>query len=111
MPWLRQSNTNQARTSSYATLLRAKTTSFPKITLTITNSHGTNAIKYKVLVSNTDQPGSSDWAEEKAEATLAAGAADRYALSGSFQWVDVQIVDNSAGNHGTGNAFLNAVGL
>lgn len=111
MPHLEQSKTGQASTNSYDSLLKARIIGFPKTSITITNSHGSYGIKYKILVSNHPQGLADTWAEEKAEATLAAAAAASYTLTGPFVWVDVQIVDASSGNHGVGNAWLQSVGV
>jgi hypothetical protein len=111
MPSVKQESTNQPSTASYATLLRARVIGFTKCTLTVTNSDGVNAIKFKILVSNDLQGAANTWAVEKTEDVLAAGAAYPHILSGAFCWVDVLIVDESAGDHGIGNCWLQACGL
>lgn len=110
MPLVLQEKTGQATTASYATLLKARITEPTKATVVITNSHGSNGLKWKILVSNDPEGASSSFAEEKAEAVLAANAAVQHSVSGAFAWIDVQIVDNVEGNHATGNAWLNACG-
>ena len=111
MPHVKQETTDQATTSSYATLLRARVLGFPRATIVVTNSHGSYSLKYKVLTSNAPQGSANTWAEEKAEATLAAGAIERYVLSGPFAWIDVQVVDATGGQHATANCWLVATGI
>jgi hypothetical protein len=111
VPNLNQAVTNLPSTSSYTSLLKARIIGFPKTSITITNSHGSYGIKYKILVSNHPQGIADTWAEEKAEATLAAAAAASYTITGPFVWVDVQIIDASGGSHGIGNCWLQATGI
>ena len=111
MPRVAQETTNQASTASYVTLLKARLVSMTHCTITLTNSHGSNGIKFKILVSNDPHGADGTWAEEKAETVLAAAAAKSHAISAPFAWVDVQIIDENAGNHGIGNAWLQACGL
>ena len=91
--------------------MRAKILGLRNCTIVLTNSHGSNGIKHKIQVSNDPHGADGTWAEEKAETVLAAGAAASHALSAPFVWVDVQIVDESAGNHGIGNCWLQACGM
>lgn len=111
MPNLNQTVINQNSTTSYVTLLKARIIGFPKCTIVITNSHGVNGIKFKVFVSNDVTGNTTSFAIDKDETTLAAGAASTHVLTGSFAWVDVKIIDSSSGNHGIGNAYLQATGV
>jgi len=111
MPYVKQETTAQNTTSSYASLLRARVIGFPHATIVVTNSHGSYSLNYKVLTSNDPKGAANTWAEEKAEATLAAGAVARHVLTGAFCWIDVQIVDTTGGQHAIGNAWLQACGI
>lgn len=111
MPSVKQETTNQVSTTSYMPLLTACIIGFPKCTVVVTNSDGVNGIKYKILVSNHKNGASSSYAEDKAEATLAAGSVERHVVTGCFGWVCVKIIDASAGDHGIGNAWLTACGV
>jgi hypothetical protein len=111
MPSVKQEKIGQPTTTSYASLLKAFITGFIHCTIVVTNSHGTNGLKFKILVSNHAHGAVNTWAEEKAEATLAAGAVDRYILTGSFNVIDVQVIDASEGDHATANAWLLATGI
>lgn len=113
MPHVKQENTDLTSTNSYATLLKAKICGRTDATVVISNSHTSNWIKYKVLVSNDEEGAANTWVEDKAEAVLnnSTSTIASHVLTGPFLWVDVQIKSNSDGVHGTGNAWLHAVGL
>jgi len=108
LPFLQEEKTGQATTDSYASLLKSKLTELSKVSVVVSNSHGSNSIKYKVLASNDPDGAAASFAEDKTEATLAAGAAERYVLTGPFVWVDVQVRAATGGSQGTGNAWLYA---
>jgi len=108
LPFLQEEKTGQATTDSYASLLTSKLTELHEVSVVVSNSHGSNAIKYKVMASNDPDGAAASFAEDKAEATLAAGAAERHVLTGPFVWVSVLIKASIGGSQGTGNAWLYA---
>lgn len=111
MPHLKESTTGTTTTSSYVLAQQTRTIGFTKISVLVTNSDGTNSIKYKILGSNDPQGGTNTFAEDVSEQTLTAGSAARHVLSGPFVWIQVQVKDASGGSHGIANVYLLAVGL
>ena len=111
MPLVLQETVGQATTASYATLLKVRLTEPTKATVVISNGDSSNGLKYKILVSNDPEGAASSFAEEKAEAVLAANATARYVVSGSFLWIDVQVVDNVPASHAIANAWLHSCGV
>lgn len=110
MPQILQKREGETSTASYATLLKCRIIGRPKSSMTIHNA-GANSIKWKVLVSNDPQGTTGSWGTEKAEDTLTAGSSEPYVISGCFGWIDIQIVDATAPNHGTCSAYLYATGI
>ena len=111
MPTVLQEITAVASTNAYQSLLKCRVPERTRCTLVLTNSHGTNDLKFKFLVSNSSGGVANSWAEEKGETTLAALSSTRYVLTGVFCWLDIQIIDSSSGNHATANVWVMAVGL
>jgi hypothetical protein len=105
-----QEKLGQAAVTAYASLLKARIPDRTDASIVLYNSHASHTIKWKVLVSNDEQGASTTFAEEKAEATLAAVTPVRYVLTGPFAWVDVQIASNTSGQSGEGNVWLLATG-
>jgi hypothetical protein len=113
MPHVLQEKTGQVAVENYASLLKSKIVGRTNATVVLSNTGLTgHTIKWKVLVSNDPEGASGTWSEEKAEATLNAGATPvRHVVSGPFCWCDIQIASNDPGESGEGNCWLMAVGL
>lgn len=112
MPYVLQEKTGQVAVESYASLLKAKIIGRTDASIILSNTGlSGHTIKWKVLVSNDPEGAADTWAEDKAEATMNAGATPvRHVLTGPHLWVDVQFASNDAGESGEGNAWLMTVG-
>lgn len=93
------SPTAQTSTASYVDVSGSKidAANYESVALTVTNTHGSNSIDYKVLASIDDV----SYVEVKAEATLAAAAIGSYSTSPAlYRYYKVQVKDTSGGTHG-----------
>ena len=78
--------------TNYVSILKTRNTeAVVNVSLIIRNSHATDAIDWKVLISNDLEGISTSFAEEKSEASLSALTLAKHVLSGPFIWIDVQI--------------------
>jgi len=111
MPLLKQETVAQTTTDSYASLLKARTPEVTKVTVVIANTDSVNALKYRILGSNDPDGASGSYAIEKTESVLAANATERYSLSGSFFWIDIQVADNVPASHAIASAWLHGCGV
>jgi hypothetical protein len=108
MPFIRQQVEAYTTTSAYASALKMKLTGLKNFTLSLENTHNSNALKYKILVTN-DPNGINGWYTKVDETTLAHNSADDVELNVLYEWVDLQVKDASSGNHATLNAYARAV--
>jgi hypothetical protein len=113
MPQIRDEKLAQTSTNSFASILKMKVYGRRQITVVISNSHATNIIQYRVLVSNDEEGAANTWAIDKADTDVVANnvTLERHVVTGAFVWVDVQIKSKTADTHGTGNCWMYAVGL
>ncbi|MCL5291284.1 MAG: hypothetical protein M1548_01975 [Actinobacteria bacterium] len=93
---------DQASTDAYADVAGSKIDhiSAKYVGYTCKNTHGANAIKWKVLASFDDVT----YVEVQAEAVLAAGTVGAFAASSAqlpYRYFKVQVASNVAGNAGT----------
>jgi len=113
MPQIRDEKLAQTSTNAFVSILKMKVYSRKQITVVISNSHPTNVIQYRVLISNDEEGAVNTWAIDKTDTDVVANSVtlERHVITGAFVWVDVQIKSKVEGDHGTGNCWMYAVGL
>lgn len=97
--------------TKYQSLLKVNIGQLAKVNLIVKNSHGANAIQYKVLESNDESGASGTWHESTTETEITAGSTKSHTYDPAPLWIDVQVNTKTGSSHGTANAWLKGVGL
>jgi len=116
MPIVKQEATDKTSAVAYDTLLKVKLEGIVKASVIITNSHATNIIQYKILFSDDPEGADGSWYLKQVETDIDPYGTDPskakyHEFDPTPLWIDIQIKTKTDPNHGTGNAWLKAVGL
>lgn len=95
---------------SYKTLLKSKFVGRTVASLVIRNTHATDSLKWRVVVSDDPNGAADSWGILKAEDTLTGNTVTPYAVVGTFCWVSIEIMSNGAGESPAGYCWMMAVG-
>lgn len=115
MPCVFQFKKAQASTNDYVSLLKVKLGGISKASVIITNSAAANVITYQMLYSNDELAAAGSWYQKSTSDVNAYGTDPTKAVQADIDptpaWIDIQIKSKVTDTHGTGNAWLKAVGL
>ena len=100
---------DQASTSSFASIVKAKTDGL-HLSIVIANLSGANQLSWQVLGSNDPEGASDTFATEKASANIAASGLAAYLTTNRYLWVDVQIKEQSAGQSPHASCWVLGIG-
>lgn len=111
MPIVLQEKESLTTKTVYQTLLKVKLGALTKAHLIVTNSHGANAIQYRISESNDDKGVAGSFHSSTAQTDILANATKQHTYDPAPLWIHVEVHTKTGSNHGTANAWLKGVGL